>query len=560
MTIAMMSQQEETNSTKDKEKIWQELQQLASEFATFSLAASFKENPQRASQLSLQSCGLFFDYSKSLINEDVMQTLVELAESCHLADRIHALMYGDKVNVTENRPALHTALRNNGMGLNDLGKQEVSNMFAQMDRIVTAILSKEWRGYSGLPITDVVNIGIGGSDLGPFMACRALQPYVNNQIKTHFISNVDAAHVCQILKHLHPSNTLIIVSSKSFGTLETLTNAQVAKDWCRRFGMKESDLEKHFVAVTSNVNKAVEFGIKKENILPMWDWVGGRYSLWSAIGLPIALNTSMATFKRLLQGASEMDQHFLNTPLDKNMPVIHGLLAVWYRTFMDEQAQLIIPYEHNLRKFPAFLQQLEMESNGKSVDQQGKALDFHTMGVLFGEAGTNTQHSFHQCLHQGTKFFPVDFIISTNDSYGMKDQHDLLFANCLSQSKALMMGKDLQEVSEEMRQQGYDEKEIERLAPHKVIPGNRPSTTLVLDKLTPERLGALTALYEHKVYVQSVIWDINAFDQWGVELGKVMSSEILTAIQDEEKRKEQDQSTNMLLNYYLENTNLSHLY
>ncbi len=558
MTIAMMSQHEEDDTTRDKQKIWQELQQLASEFATFSLAASFKENPQRARQLSLQSCGLFFDYSKSLVNEDVMQTLVELAEACHLPKRIEALLYGEKVNATENRPALHTALRNNGLGLSELDRQKVDNMFAQMERIVTAVLSKEWRGYSGLPITDVVNIGIGGSDLGPFMACRALQPYVNNQIKTHFISNVDAAHVCQILKHLHPSNTLIIVSSKSFGTLETLTNAQVAKDWCLRFGMKESDLAKHFIAVTSNVNKAVEFGINKENILPMWDWVGGRYSLWSAIGLPIALNTSMETFKRLLQGASEMDQHFLNAPLDKNMPVIHGLLAVWYRTFMDEQAQLIIPYEHNLRKFPAFLQQLEMESNGKSVDQQGNSLDFHTMGVLFGEAGTNTQHSFHQCLHQGTKFFPVDFIISTNDSYGMKDQHDLLFANCLSQSKALMMGKDLQEVSEEMRQQGYDEKEIERLAPHKVIPGNRPSTTLVLDKLTPERLGALTALYEHKVYVQSVIWDINAFDQWGVELGKTMSSEILEAIQDEEKRQQQDQSTNMLLNYYLENTNLSH--
>lgn len=514
----------------EKELVWQRLAAHLERMRDTRVTRLFDKDPGRFTDFSLQAAGILLDYSKNRLTREGRTLLIKLAETSRMKEAITCLFAGEPVNNTEHRPALHTALRGNLSVLPTDQQKQVNDTFEHMAQLVRQLHEGQWYGSTGKPIHDVVNIGIGGSDLGPVMATMALTPYHQGGVKVHFVSNIDGRHIAHKLRHLDPATTLFIVSSKSFTTLETLKNAEAAREWCREGGINESGLRQHFVAVTSNNDGAVTFGIAPENIFPLWDWVGGRYSLWSAIGLPIAIAIGYEGFTQMRTGAGLMDQHFREAPLARNMPVTLGLLAVWYINFFKTQAQIVIPYDHYLHKFPAYLQQLEMESNGKSVMRDGRPVDCHTMGAIFGEAGSNTQHSFHQLLHQGTFMFPVDFIVEKESHYKVGEQHRFLLANCFAQSRALMVGKSLDAVKEELREQGLGEDEINQLAPHKVIPGNKPSNTLLVEKLTPEILGALIALYEHKVYVQSVIWDINPFDQWGVELGKQMSGDIAPAL------------------------------
>lgn len=537
------------SSAQKREQVWYELELCQHDLSHLRMSDLFTESPNRFNDYHIDAAGLILDFSKNLINDSALTLLIQLAEASGLDTAIEALFSGKEVNNTEHRPAMHAALRNGGAGLRQDEQQRVQETFAHMDNIVTRLHQRKWLGSSGEVITDVVNIGIGGSDLGPVMANLALTPYAKNVVNMHYVSNIDGTHLSERLKKLNPATTLFIVASKSFNTIETKMNANAARSWCISYGIEEKQLKHHFIAVSTNVNAAVEFGIAEENILPMWDWVGGRYSLWSAIGLPIAINIGMDNFNRLLNGASAMDEHFRQTEFRHNMPVILALISIWYINFFKSETEIVIPYDHYLHKFPAYLQQLEMESNGKSVHKDGSPVKYHTMGAIFGESGSNTQHSFHQLLHQGTHLFPVDFIVPAQSHNPLGKQHDYLFANCLSQSRALMVGRSYEEVVTEMREQGYSEKQIEELAHHKVVAGNKPSNTIMMQKLTPETMGALIALYEHKVYVESVIWDIDAFDQWGVELGKVLSNDIVNAIQ-KQPTVEVDPSTQGLIRYY----------
>ena len=537
----------------DKE-IWKSLEAHQKEIESQKLEVLFNNNPDRFNKFSLEAAGLMLDYSKNLITEQTVDLLVRLAESCSLSERIEDLLTGKKVNNTEDRPALHSALRGNGEGLDAKTRKEVDATFQRMGDFVEKLHKGEWLGCTGKPITDVVNIGIGGSDLGPVMASTALTPYDKKKIGVHFVSNIDPEHLSERVEPLDPYTTLFIVSSKSFSTIETRMNAESAREWCKANGIQQKDIGKHFMAVSTNIKAATEFGIAEENIFPMWDWVGGRYSLWSAIGLPIAIKVGMENFNALRHGAHLMDQHYRTAPFRENMPVLLGLLSVWYTNFFGTETQIVIPYDHSLHKFPSYLQQLEMESNGKSVTRDGKPVAYKTKSAIFGEAGSNTQHSFHQLLHQGTHCFPIDFIVPVNSHHPIGTQHDHLFANCLSQTRALMKGRSLEDIQQEMRSQGKSDEEIARLAPHLVVPGNKPSNTLTMDKVTPETLGALIALYEHKVYTESIIWDINAFDQWGVELGKILSKDVYAAMTDEAV-EEMDGSTTGLLDYYKKHQN-----
>ncbi|KPK52205.1 MAG: glucose-6-phosphate isomerase [Thiotrichales bacterium SG8_50] len=536
------------------QEIWKALESHQAEIAQVRLEKLFDDDPQRFKKFSLEAAGLMLDYSKNLVTGETLDLLVQLAQSCGLADRIEDLLAGKKVNNTEDRPALHTALRGDGEGLNAATREEVGQTFKRMGDFVDQLHGGRWLGAGGKPITDVVNIGIGGSDLGPVMASTALTPYDKKKIGVHFVSNIDPEHLSERLELLNPYTTLFIVSSKSFSTIETRMNAESAREWCKANGIKQEDIARHFVAVSTNIKAATDFGIAEENIFPMWDWVGGRYSLWSAIGLPIAIKVGMDNFNAIRQGGHLMDQHFRSAPFRQNMPVLLGLLSAWYINFFKTDTQIIIPYDYNLRKFPSYLQQLEMESNGKRVTRDGEPVALMTKGAIFGEAGSNTQHSFHQLLHQGTHCFPIDFIAPVNSHHPIGTQHDYLFANCLSQTRALMKGRSLEDVQEEMRSQGKSEEEIANLAPHRVVPGNKPTNTLTMDKLTPETLGALIALYEHKVYTESVVWDINAFDQWGVELGKVLSEEVYAAM-THEVPTDMDGSTAGLVEYYNKHQN-----
>jgi glucose-6-phosphate isomerase len=531
------------------QEIWQALEKHQARIAALRIEKLFEDDPARFENFSLEAAGLMLDYSKNFVTEETLELLIQLAQSCKLAERIEDLFTGKKVNNTENRPALHTALRGDGEGLDAATLEDVNTTFRRMGDFVDRLHSGSWPGASGKPITDVVNIGIGGSDLGPVMASTALTPYDKKKVGVHFVSNIDPEQLSQQLESLDPYTTLFIVSSKSFSTIETRMNAESAREWCKANGIKQEDISRHFVAVSTNIAAATTFGIAEENIFPMWDWVGGRYSLWSAIGLPIAIKVGMDNFDAMRRGGHLMDQHFRSAPFRENMPVLLGLLSVWYINFFKTETQIIIPYDYNLNKFPSYLQQLEMESNGKSVTRDGKPVPRMTKGAIFGEAGSNTQHSFHQLLHQGTHCFPIDFIVPVNSHHPIGTQHDYLFANCLSQTRALMKGRSLENIQEEMRAQGRSEEEIANLAPHRVVPGNKPTNTLTMDKVTPETLGALIALYEHKVYTESIIWDINAFDQWGVELGKVLSEEVFAAM-THESPSDIDGSTAGLVEYY----------
>lgn len=514
----------------------------------------FAGDPARFSNMSLSTCGLFLDYSKNRATPETLNLLLTLAQEAKLDAKIKAMFAGDIINTTEKRAVLHTALRSTAEQTIIAEGQdivpEVQQTLNKMQQFVTSVTSGQWKGFTGKAITDIVSIGIGGSFLGPKIVSQALRPYWITGLNCHFVANVDGTSISEKLKLLDPETTLFIMSSKSFGTQETLTNTLTAKAWFLAKGGSQSDVAKHFVAVTSNVAKATDFGIDADNIFPMWDWVGGRYSLWSAIGLPIALLIGMDNFRSLLKGAQQMDAHFANAPLAENMPVIMGLLSLWYGNFFNAQSHVVLTYDHYLRGLPAYFQQLDMESNGKSVTLNGTHVDYSTGPVIWGGEGTNGQHAYHQLLHQGTALIPADFIMPLQSHNPIGEHHDQLASNCFGQTQALMQGRTLDEALAELSKSNLSDEEKLLIAKHKVMPGNKPSNTLLMDKLTPETLGALIALYEHRTFVQGAIWDINSFDQWGVELGKSLGNDVLARIGAEQDATALDASSNGLINLY----------
>ncbi len=496
---------------------WQALDRLRDKTANDRIRDYFTNDPQRFEKMSLRVGGLFLDYSKHHVSDDVLAKLIELADHSALVQRRAQMFSGDIINVTENRPVLHTALRHLGdepvyVDGEDV-MPEITRTREQIKLFSEAVRSGEWKGYSGKRIKDVVNIGIGGSDLGPNMAVRALLKYRHPELHFHFVSNVDGTHIQKVLSRLDPATTLFIVSTKTFSTQETLLNAKTARRWFLENAGEDADVGAHFIAASTNRKAAMEFGIREENVFEFWAWVGGRYSMWSSIGLPIALSIGFEGFIELLEGAHEMDNHFINAPFSQNMPVLMALIGIWYINFIGAETQAIVPYDQALNQLPSFLQQLDMESNGKSVDIFGHPVNYKTGPIVWGQTGSNGQHAFFQLLHQGTRYVPIDFIASLKPEPGVEDHHFALLTNMLAQANAFMEGS-----------QG-DSKELSQHDPYS-CPGNRPSSTLLLDELTPKNLGALIALYEHKVFVQGVIWNINSFDQWGVQLGKRIAGEI----------------------------------
>lgn len=534
---------------------WQALAQQRKQLSSTPMKQLFAEDPDRAQRYFIEGAGLSLDFSKNRITDDTLDALVALAEHCRLEERRGALLRGEKVNVTEHRPALHTALRHPGNssimvdGVNVV--DEVQNTLDHMETFVASVLDQSRTGYSGKAFTDVVSIGIGGSYLGPKLVNEALQPYWHGGVRCHFVANIDGTDICETLRRLNPETTLFLVQSKSFRTRETLENSEVAREWFLDHCGDPSAIAGHFMAVTANVPGAQRFGIDADNVFPMWDWVGGRYSLWSAIGLPVALTVGMANFRQLLAGAHAMDTHFRDAPLKQNLPVVMALLSVWYNNFWGADTHAILPYDHYLRSLPDHLQQLDMESNGKSVNEAGESLTYETGPVIWGGTGSNGQHAYHQLIHQGTRLIPADFIIPLTSHNPVATHHANLFANCLSQTRAMMAGKTLEEARSELAAEGLADDEIERLAPHKVVPGNKPSNTLLMEKLTPETVGSLIALYEHRTFVQGVIWGIDSFDQWGVELGKQLGAGILPRLLGESSQDpDSDSSTDHLIDRF----------
>lgn len=524
---------------------------LSEQLANTHLRDLFAEEKSRFDKYSLEAAGLFLDYSKHLINDDVMEKLVKLAQEAGLDQAREAMFTGEKINYTEKRAVLHTALRNFGDEPVMVDGEDVMPLIrdtrARMKVMTEQVHSGEWKGHTGKTITHIVNIGIGGSYLGLKTAINAMTPYHVKGIEHHFVANIDPNELTEVLGKIDAERTLFIVASKSFGTLETLQNAQAARTWMLKQGCAEEDIRKHFMAISTNLKAIDQFGIAQENTLPLWDWVGGRYSLWSSIGLLISMVTGYDNFERLLKGAEAMDNHFRTAPLAENMPAITALLGVWYQNFMGAESQAVISYDYFLRDLPGHLQQVDMESNGKRTREDGSTVDFHTGSVIWGGTGTNDQHAYHQLLHQGTRLIPVDFIAPATTHNPIGEQHPWLFTNALAQSQAMMQGKTLEEVRDEMTAAGVDTAEVERLAPHKVIPGNRPNSMIVPEKITPETTGALIAMYEQKVFVQGVIWQLNSFDQWGVELGKVLGERLIAKIRDTGETTDQDSSTNGLI-------------
>ena len=514
---------------------WQALDAHRRAAGQLDLRALFAADPQRASRLSLEAAGIHADYSKHLVTDETLDLLRALAKAVDLPGWIGRMFRGDAINNTEQRAVLHVALRNRGgrpieVDGNDV-MGDVERVLNQMGRFAGRVRVGEWLGYTGRRITDVVNIGIGGSNLGPLMVCEALRFYQNPELRVHFVSNVDGTHIAETLKSLDPATTLFIVASKTFTTQETLTNAQTARRWCVAALGDNAAIAKHFVAVSTARARVEAFGIDPANMFEFWDWVGGRYSLWSAIGLPIAVAVGMDRFLELLAGAHAMDEHFRTAPLERNLPVLLALLGIWYRNFHGAATHAVLPYDQYLKYLPAYLQQADMESNGKGVDRAGEPVDCATGPVIWGQPGTNGQHAFYQLIHQGTQLVPVDFIAPLRSHNPIEDHHAKLLANCLAQAEALMRGKTAAEARAELDAAGLDVEAVERLTPHRVFPGNRPSTTLLVDRLTPERVGALIALYEHRIFVQGVVWGVNSFDQWGVELGKQLAGTILRELE-----------------------------
>ncbi|MBM3162297.1 MAG: glucose-6-phosphate isomerase [Chlorobi bacterium] len=540
-----------------KSVAWSFLQQHKQEMDHLSLRTLFQEDRSRFERFSVRCGGILLDYSKNRITGRTMQLLVELARSAGVEEKRGRMFDGEPINLTEKRAVLHTALRRPpGYSLVVDGldvSSEVADVLRQMQSFCDRVVSGSWKGFTGKQITDVVNIGIGGSDLGPFMVTEALRPFAHGKIRVHFVSNIDGTHISEALKSIDPETTLFIIASKTFTTQETLTNALSARAWFLGHAGEERHIARHFAAVSTNREKVEEFGIDPSNMFRFWDWVGGRYSLWSSIGLSIALYLGFDRFSELLAGAHAMDEHFLSAPLEKNMPVIMALLGVWYNNFFHATSHAVIPYDQYLHRFPAFLQQLDMESNGKRVDCSGNTVEHATGPVIWGEPGTNSQHAFFQLLHQGPAFIPADFIVPLKSRNPLGEHHDMLLANCFAQTEALMMGKTAEEARKELESAGCDAETLSMLVRHKVFPGNRPTNTIVLDELNPCTLGSLIALYEHKVFVQGVIWQINSFDQWGVELGKQLAKAILPELQGSADVSGHDGSTNALINLYRKN-------
>ena len=512
----------------------------------------FKQDPARADRFFLKvGEHLFVDYSKNLVTQDSMTALFELARKTGVEKLRDRMFAGEAINSTEHRAVLHVALRNRSdRPMTAEGRDVMPEVRAALDHIRAfseAVRSGKWLGYTGLRITDVVNIGIGGSDLGPAMATQAMVPYTHDGPRTHFVSNVDGAHLSDTLRSLHPATTLFTIASKTFTTQETMTNARSAREWFVHRAKDEAAVAKHFVAISTNDVEVKKFGIAPENMFVFWDWVGGRYSLWSSIGLPIALAAGFGHFEQILDGAHQMDEHFRTAPLEQNVPIVLGLLGVWYASVLGAESHAVLPYEQHLQRLPAYLQQLEMESNGKRVDRDGRVVDFQTSPVVWGEPGTNGQHAFYQLLHQGTRLVSTDFLVGIDTHDQLGDHHRLLVANCIAQTEALMRGKTEDEAREELKAQGLSAVEIDALAPHKVFPGNRPSTTIMYRKLGPRTLGMLLAMYEHRVFTMGAVWNINSFDQWGVELGKQLANTIAKDLASPSDPTAHDSSTNHLI-------------
>jgi glucose-6-phosphate isomerase len=529
---------------------FQALAQHADVAKSWQMRDLFAADPDRFARYSDEAAGLFLDYSKNRLDGRTLELLVGLARERGLEARRDAMFAGEKINNTENRAVLHTALRApRGAALVVDGQEVNADIHAVLDRVKTftdAVRSGEWLGHTGKPITDIVNIGIGGSDLGPKMVVLALRHYAHPRLSMHFVSNVDGHDMDAALAQVDPETTLFIVASKTFTTAETMMNAQTARAWFLRHASEEA-LAKHFVAVSTNTEAIKTFGIDPANMFPFWDWVGGRYSVWSAIGLPVALAVGFGYFKDFLAGAHELDEHFRTAPLEQNLPTLLALIGFWNRQFLDCASVSIAPYHQDLNRFPAYLQQLDMESNGKRVTRDGQPVDTPTCPAIWGECGTNGQHAYFQLLHQGTDVTPMDFIAALRPAHEMDNHHTALLANCFAQSEAFMKGKTADEVRADLQAQGLAPEEIERLTPHKTFPGNRPSNTILMERLTPSTLGALIALYEHKTFVQGVLWDVNSFDQWGVELGKVLAKKIEAELAGEPAPGQHDSSTNGLI-------------
>ncbi len=515
----------------------------------------FASDPKRFSKFSVYFEDILFDYSKNRIDEKGIALLVQLARECRLNDAIKAMFDGEAINVTENRPVLHTALRNqSNTPVLVEGKDVMPDVNAVLQHMKTfsqQVIDGSWKGYTGKEITDVVNIGIGGSDLGPVMVTEALKSY-KTRLNLHFVSNVDGTHIAETLKELNAETTLFLIASKTFTTQETMANANSAREWFLKAGAAEADIAKHFAALSTNAAAVEKFGIDTQNMFGFWDWVGGRYSLWSAIGLSIALGVGFDNFEALLGGAHAMDNHFRETELEQNIPVIAALLGIWYNNFFGAQSQAILPYDQYLHRFAAYFQQGDMESNGKYVDRNGDVVDYQTGPIIWGEPGTNGQHAFYQLIHQGTKLIPCDFIAPAQSHNPIGEHHTLLLSNFFAQTEALMNGKSEEEVVAELQASGKSEEEIEKLAPFKVFEGNRPTNSILLKKITPRSLGSLIAMYEHKIFVQGIIWNIYSFDQWGVELGKQLAGKILPELRTNDDVTTHDSSTNGLINQYKE--------
>jgi len=533
---------------------WKALEVHNKAIAPMHMREMFAEDLQRFKRFSIQWKDILLDYSKNRITEETMKLLVALARQADVDGWRERMFKGEKINFTEDRAVLHVALRNraNTPVMVD-GKDvmpDVNAVLAHMKSFSESVRSGEWKGYTGKVITDVVNIGIGGSDLGPVMVTEALKPYAKPGLNVHFVSNVDGTHLAEVLRKVKPQTTLFLIASKTFTTQETMTNAESARRWFLETAKDPAAVARHFVALSTNTKEVIRFGIDPKNMFEFWDWVGGRYSLWSAIGLSIAVHIGFDNFEELLNGAHEMDQHFRTAPLEQNMPVILGLLGIWYNNFFGAQTHAILPYDQYMHRFPAYFQQGDMESNGKSVDRDGKPVEYSTGPVIWGEPGTNGQHAFYQLIHQGTKLIPCDFIAPIDTHNPLGNHHEILLSNFFAQTEALMMGKTPDEARAELQAAGMSGEGLEKLLPHKVFEGNRPTNSIMVRKISPRTLGSLIALYEHKIFVQGVIWRINSFDQWGVELGKQLAKAILPELKHPGDVTSHDPSTNGLINYY----------
>lgn len=533
---------------------WKQLQDKATAMQSTHMRDLFADDPERFKRFSLKFEDILLDFSKNRLDDETVDLLNKLATQQGVEDWRERMFKGEKINTAEDRSVLHVALRNrsNDPILVD-GEDVMPGVNAELEHMrefTRQVRSGEWHGYTGKPIDSIVNIGIGGSDLGPAMVCEALDPYQLPRLSMHFVSNVDATHIAEVLKQVNPETTLFIVASKTFTTQETLTNAHTARSWFLDHARDEKAIAKHFVALSTNAKAAEAFGIDTDNMFRFWDWVGGRYSLWSTIGLPIALAIGMDNFESLLEGAHAMDRHFVEAPLEQNMPVILAVLGVWYSNFFAAESHAILPYDQYMDRFADYFQQGDMESNGKSVDRQGKNVDYQTGPIIWGQSGTNGQHAFYQLIHQGTRLIPCDFLAPIKSQNPIGEHHKILLSNFFAQPEALMQGRTAQEAEDEMRKEGLDEATIKRRLPYTVFRGNNPTNSILFEKLTPRTLGSLIALYEHKIFVQGVIWNINSFDQWGVELGKVLAKKILPELQGDNVVDSHDASTNGLINYF----------